>query len=178
MTLTPISIEEWKDIPGYEDQYQASTEGRIRSLPRKVQRTYHRTGTVYYARCRGEILKPVVNAAGYLVVNLGHNDVHTIHELVALTFLGPRPKGTEICHGNGDRTDSRLENLRYDRHSENMRDVLRYGGKLKKLTAKDVRDIRIARKNGASPKKLACTYKVTAAMIWAICARKAFKWID
>lgn len=27
--------EIWKDIPGYEGLYQASTEGRIKSLPRK-----------------------------------------------------------------------------------------------------------------------------------------------
>ena len=31
--------EIWKDIPGYEGKYQASSEGRIRSLTRKVRIT-------------------------------------------------------------------------------------------------------------------------------------------
>ena len=29
-------IEEWKDIPGFEGWYQASTYGRIKSISRKV----------------------------------------------------------------------------------------------------------------------------------------------
>lgn len=29
-------IEEWKDIPGFEGWYQASTCGRIKSISRKV----------------------------------------------------------------------------------------------------------------------------------------------
>ena len=32
-----ISLETWKDIPGYEGKYQASDMGRIRSLDQKVR---------------------------------------------------------------------------------------------------------------------------------------------
>lgn len=163
MTLTPISIESWKDVPGYEGVYQVSTEGRVRSLP-----GWHRAGRVK---------KLTVSAIGYPVVNMGHNNVCYVHELVALAFLGPRPKGAEICHGDGDPTNNRPENLRYDSHSENERDKIRYGGKFKKLHAVDVKNIRQARDNGARAKDLAAQYGITPEMVWNICTRRSFAWL-
>lgn len=47
--------------------------------------------------------------------------------MVAETFLGPRPEGADVCHNDGDPTNNRVENLRYDTHSENMRDMVRHG---------------------------------------------------
>ena len=31
-----VDYEQWRDIPGYEGRYQASTDGRIKSLSRKI----------------------------------------------------------------------------------------------------------------------------------------------
>lgn len=42
-------------------------------------------------------------------------------------FVGPCPEGMEVCHNNGDCTDNRLENLRYDTKSANMLDRVRHG---------------------------------------------------
>jgi hypothetical protein len=43
-----ISLETWKDIPGYEGKYQASDMGRIRSLDQKVRGVCHFTGKEFY----------------------------------------------------------------------------------------------------------------------------------
>ncbi len=117
--------EEWRDIPGYEGYYQASDLGRVRSLDRIIT---DRNGKSFFKR--GKILKPAVKKTGYLMVALNMNAVvatPSVHSLVALCFLGKRPEGFEVCHGNGDPSDNGLENLRYDTPASNAADILLHG---------------------------------------------------
>lgn len=44
--------EQWKDIPGYEGRYQASTLGRIRSVSHKVRIGKSRLGKECYRTMR------------------------------------------------------------------------------------------------------------------------------
>ncbi len=46
--------EHWKDIPGYEGKYQASTMGRIRSMDRSVLGKCHYTGKTFLRRIKGK----------------------------------------------------------------------------------------------------------------------------
>lgn len=54
-----LGFEVWKDIPGYEGYYKASTYGRIKSLSRNTT--------------NGKILKQAKDSNGYLVVSLSKN---------------------------------------------------------------------------------------------------------
>lgn len=45
-----------------------------------------------------------------------------VHRLVLEAFVGPCPAGMVGCHNNGDHTDNRLENLRWDTPSANNLD--------------------------------------------------------
>lgn len=111
----PTFCEEvWRDIPGYEGKYQASSLGRIRG-----PRTMH---------------TPFQNHNGYLIATLhmGGTKVRTgVHRLVALAFI-PNPESKpQINHINGDKTDNRPENLEWATCSENnlhRRRVLNGGG--------------------------------------------------
>lgn len=47
--------------------------------------------------------------------------------LVLLAFVGPRPKGMECCHNDGDPENNSLDNLRWDTHSSNVYDAIRHG---------------------------------------------------
>lgn len=114
--------EIWKPVPGYEGSYEASTLGRIRSADR-VAAGHHRVP--------GQILRlnPTQNGY-YLRVALSQNGARrtfTVHRLVALTFMGPRPDGMEIRHLNGDGRDCRLDNLAYGTRSENILDQVAHG---------------------------------------------------
>jgi len=111
--------EIWKDIPGFQGFYQASNIGRIRSLNRVITRS---DGISY--RCKGIVLSPNTNTAGYLQVGLGvcgKVSQSLVHRLVAFSFL-PAVKGkTQINHINGIPTDNVLVNLEWCNGSENVR---------------------------------------------------------
>ena len=53
-----VKNEVWKDIPGYEGEYQASTMGRIKSLKRMVVGRNWYTGKQFYRTVPERILKP------------------------------------------------------------------------------------------------------------------------
>lgn len=118
-------MEQWKPIPGYPG-YEASSLGRIRSLPRTI--TPRSNQSPY--EIPGGILKQWDHKTGHKLVNLRKNakqGKRLVHQVIAETFIGTRPTGLEVCHENGDPKDNRVENLRYDTHLENMKDIVRHG---------------------------------------------------
>lgn len=117
--------ERWLAIPGYEGAYEVSDLGRVRSLEREM---LGKDGVVQ-AR-RGGILRPATLKSGYLSLGLyAYNEgtASLVHRLVLLAFVGPAPEGMECCHGNGDRIDNRLINLRWASHLDNMDDKRQHG---------------------------------------------------
>jgi len=116
-------MERWKDIPGYEGQYQVSNQGNVRSLDRTIWCKTH------YRKYKGYPLAPgKFTKQGHLSIPLGKKSHgRCVHELVMLAFVGPRPLKSDICHVNGNASDNRLCNLRYDTRSENNKDVARHG---------------------------------------------------
>lgn len=165
--------ELWKDIPGYEGRYQASSEGRIRSVTHFVK--CHNGAR----KMRGKILHPGRYCkAGYVSVVLGKGANGTpVHELVALTFLGPRPDCADICHTDGDPGNNRLSNLRYDTRTENILDVYRQGKRWRKLSTDDVQEIRHLLKNGKTGRAVAEKYGISESTISDIKRRRTFSWL-
>ena len=102
--------ETWLPVISRPESYEVSSLGRIR-----CSRT-------------GRVLKPTFSQGRATVTLLyGPRITTTVHRAVAEAFLGPRPDGCDICHGNGDASDNRVENLRYDSRSANIRDAVRHG---------------------------------------------------
>jgi hypothetical protein len=124
-------VERWKDVPGWEGFYQASSHGRIRSVDRLV-RQESRWGT----QCRlmkGKILAQHFSGGivKYLSVALSRPGVRPksflVHRLVAFAFLGRPEPGCEVCHWDGMPTNNCVDNLRWDSRSANHRDKERHG---------------------------------------------------
>ena len=100
--------EIWKDIEGYENKYQVSNLGRVKSL------NYNHTK-------KEQILKCCKTGAGYTLVNLC-GKMFLVHRLVAKTFI-PNPENKPcVDHINTIRDDNRVNNLRWVTHKENMVD--------------------------------------------------------
>lgn len=171
--------ETWKDIPGYEGRYQASTFGRIRSLDQIVFGRNWYTGKPFQRKIHGRILKPGrSNKDGHLSVVLGHGAAGSpVHQLIMRTFIGPPPIGKEVLHNNGDPSDNRLENLRYGTRTENILDVYRQGKVWRKLSPEDVQQIRFGLYCGLSESELAQMYKISIWEISCIKRGKSFSWL-
>ena len=118
--------ERWKPVKGYEGIYEVSDHGRVRSLDRTI--TYS-DGRV--CRRKGKVLSAGLSKrGGYPLVSLytqGKNQSHYVHSLVAETFIGPRPEGTEVCHNDGNPTNNHVGNLYYGTSSDNELDKVRHG---------------------------------------------------
>ena len=129
-------------------------------------------------------LKPIPRGKGYLTVNLGGGPrkiARLIHQLVLEAFVGPRPPGLVCCHADGDRTDNRLQNLRWDSYLANSEDMLRHGTRLMgsranaKLTEEQVAEIRRLRADGESFSDLAGRFGVTYVNILAVVYRRTWR---
>ena len=123
--------EEWRDIPGWEGSYQASSHGRIRSLDRKI---VYPNGKEFSRR--GRVLSPAKINSGYLHICLHRNQKqfhYLVHVLVLEAFVGPRPDGFQACHNDGNRLNNHAYNLRWDTIEANHADKIRHGTNRKKL---------------------------------------------
>lgn len=122
--------EKWKDIPGYEGLYQASTHGRIRSLDRVITYAKNRKRTN-----PGRVLSPHPNTSSeskHLGVKLykdGKQKGHQVHRLILITWKGPCPPGMQCCHEDGNAQNNKLSNLRWGTRQENEQDRIKHRGK-------------------------------------------------
>lgn len=88
--------EEWRDLPGYEGDYQVSHHGRVWS-----RRKNH---------SQGGLLTPTANGRGYPTVRV-NGVTKTVHELVADSFMHARAAGEQVCHWDDDKTNNNWSNL-------------------------------------------------------------------
>lgn len=97
----------YTDIPGYQG-YKINTYGDIIT---KVSNTF---------------LKPWIHKGfkQYFRIKLTANGIRkcfSIHELVALAFIGPRPKGMVVHHRDGNTFNNHVSNLEYCTHAQNIK---------------------------------------------------------
>lgn len=132
------------DFPGY----RVGNDGTVWSR-RTVRGLGPGNGTVGFVGSRWRKLRPARTVAGYNKVTLHGNGKRLqrqVSRLVLTAFRGPCPAGMEACHNNGDSTDDRLDNLRWDTRKANQHDRIRHGTDLRgekqpaaKLTGRTVK---------------------------------------
>ena len=96
--------EEWRDIKGYEDLYQVSNLGRVKSLKDNK------------GNYREKILSNSTTTQGYLFVHLYKNGkvkLFTVHRLVAMHFIENSNNYKEVNHKDEDKFNNRVDNLEW-----------------------------------------------------------------
>jgi hypothetical protein len=170
--------ETWLPIPGYEGIYEASDQGRIRSLDRFVN---HGLGNAS-RKIKGKILKCSPANHGYPAVNLykdGKASFLCVHRLIALTFMGSCPDGHEVAHNDGNRLNPKASNLRYATRAENMQDAIKHGtaavgyrSKMAKLSPEQVSAIR---NDTRTLKIIAAEYGISRSSVSHVRNEKTYK---
>jgi len=169
-TINEVEKEFWKDIPGYEGIYQASSFGRIKSLAKIVN---HNSGGK--RKVAEKIFNIRLNAYGYCVVTVyskGEMKSKRSNRLVALTFI-PNPENKPyVNHISGIKTDDRPNNLEWCTAQENSIHAVKMG-LLKnssmrgekhntfKLTFKEVTEIRRLKSDGGDLKNISESFNIS-----------------
>jgi len=140
--------EIWKEIIGYEEYYQISNQGNIKSKDRVI---YSKNGI----RLRLNKSKSLSLRVGvYKMIGLNKNMTQTtflVHRLVAIHFvLNPENK-SDVNHLDGDKYNNNDWNLEWSTPGENQKHAYRTG--LKKPTWKDKKLSDETRKRMSESKK-------------------------
>ena len=109
--------EEWRAVVGYEELYEVSNQGQVRSVNRTRKGRYECS-----AKVRGQMLKPM-NQNGYLLATLRKDGIQKhwrIHRLVADAFIpNENPERNLVNHIDGDKSNNNVTNLEWCTYSEN-----------------------------------------------------------
>ena len=104
-----LDPESWRDIPDFPG-FQASTHGRLRDPDHRI-------------------LIPRIGTHGYpqVYIKARRRATWLVHRLILMTFAGPPPRGHQGCHDDGNRLNSRPDNLRWGTPTDNFLDRIRHG---------------------------------------------------
>lgn len=107
--MEEIKVEVWKDIKGYENYYQISNYGRIKSKERTSNCCYGKKRML-----KEKMIFPSKFRNGYLRIMLSKDKVKKrfyVHELVAQAFLDNYEKGKVVHHIDYNKENNYYKNL-------------------------------------------------------------------
>ena len=121
-------MENWKDIEGYENLYQISDLGNVRSLNAIINCKGAKNINTHIRR--GRILKQRKTTTGYYYVNLSKNGKvkpSRVHRLVAQAFIPNDKDFNLVNHKDGNKLNNNVNNLEWCDYSHNLKEAYRIG---------------------------------------------------
>lgn len=107
-----MGSEVWKKIRGYEEFYEISSLGNVRSLDRISNNR----------RRKGKLCKPFIRNKyfGVALSKDGYVKQYSIHRLLAEAFIHNPDNKPTVNHIDGNKTNNELSNLEWATHSEQI----------------------------------------------------------
>lgn len=179
--------EVWKKIPKFE--YEVSTYGRIKSLPKKHLQKYS-TGKIGTHITKEKILNIRHDTKGYSTCILyrgGKTFCKKVHRLVAEAFIKNTFKLPQVNHIDSIKDDNRVENLEWCDNQYNQIHSWASGCRVNnyigeqnnkaKLKNKDVVRIRLAKMLGMKTRELCEIFNIDRHTVMNIKNMKTWKHI-
>lgn len=114
LDFNSLENEIWKPIKNYENMYQVSNLGRIKTL---ISEKIDKRGRKY--KKTPKIMKQSFTSTGYLMVNL-NKKMHKVHRLVAQAFI-IKPLNKDIVnHKDFNPLNNKVDNLEWVTQKENV----------------------------------------------------------
>ncbi len=104
-----LTQEEWRVIPGTDNLYLASYDGRIMSAKRTTSRSNGRPHTT-----KPRIMELQETTKGYLQFRFyahGSHKTVQVHRAIYEAWIGPIPEGFDIDHKDSNRSNNNVDNL-------------------------------------------------------------------
>lgn len=121
-------VEIWKDVPEWENCYQVSSLGNVRSKDKARIKIIK--GSAVSCWYTGKMLIKKINKGGYEAVHFRdceHNSYPLIHRLVALAFIRNRDNKPTVNHIDGVKTNNNISNLEWATISEQTNHAYKTG---------------------------------------------------
>lgn len=122
-----MNNEQWLPVKNFEEYYEVSDKGNVRSLDREVNCSRGDKKRLW----KGRQLKNLKSKNGYLQVSLCVNNIKYkkyVHRIVAETFMFDQIDET-VNHKDGDKENNCLKNLEWVSYSYNNKHA--FANKLK-----------------------------------------------
>lgn len=170
-------VEKWRQIPGWEDRYEVSNLGNIKSLKRATKSGVR----------GGGMMRPTKNNKGYFMACLCRYPtvkLMSVARLVATMFI-PNPNNyPQVNHISGIKTDNSKKNLEWCTSRHNLQHARRMGLLVNpsgeacsssKLSQVQVNKLREDFGNGESQASLAKRYKLLPSTVSSVVTGKSWK---
>lgn len=151
-----------RDIPGYEERYSITSDGKVWS---KINKKW---------------LKPYIMNTGYIRYCFYQGSSETsrhvfAHRLVLETYVEKSYKNALACHRNDIRTDNRVENLYWGDKSSNSIDITKNGNR--NFSEEEIRIFKLLKSRGFKRRELMKIFKMTQHTAKAIIANRIYSWV-
>lgn len=161
---------EWREIPGYEGRYWASSDGQIKNKHGRI------------------MVQTTLKGKPYLRVGLysgsGAARTFPVHVIICTTFHGPKPSFIhQVRHRDNVPTNNAADNVLWGTPKENQADRVANGTAPRgegngrsALTVEQVKSIKQSLKAGVTITSLAKTYGVCKTTISRI--KSGIRWVE
>lgn len=181
---TGISLEKeiWKPIKGFRGIYEVSSNGRVRSLDRRIL-VQKENGDTYLRSKKGKVLAPkkISKDKDYVSVCLRNSGIAKyllIHRVVAFAFILNKSKLPCINHKDSDPTNNKACNLEWVTYKKNTKHGMesgkvnqRKGQSIRSRSEKEYSEIKTLHKAGLSQRKMSRLLKIPESTINSIIRR-------
>lgn len=165
------STVQFREVPGFPG-YRVGDDGSVWSCWRGPALTDS------WKRLKPGVHRKRTSARSYLYLHLwrgGKRHTRLLHRIILECFVGPRPRGAECRHLDGNPRNNALSNLCWGTHAENTSDSRRLGRFATKLTEDQAREIRRRRLAGEDRRALAAEFGTSPMNVSSIANRQSWK---